>query len=144
MITLSLPYVEPITLNTATKYRTRGKFVQSYKSPAYKDLIKIVNAHLRSKENYEALKEFNSYYDPKRHYITAEYRFYYPLITQKKTISKNSKDISNLIKSIEDILFDHLPNANDAEVIKVSAMKIHSEEVKTIIQLNTVLLSHIV
>lgn len=134
-INLSLPSVEPLTLNTCTKYRVQGgRYVKAYKSEAYKDLEAMINTYLQMPSNKKQVDEFNKQYDQTKHYLSLDCRFYYPLITKKNTISKTSKDISNLIKPIEDILFKHLV-CDDSQVINVNAIKIHSNEIKTIIEL---------
>lgn len=135
MINLSLPSVEPLTLNTCTKYRVQGgRYVKAYKSDSYKELEKLMHIYLKMPSNKKQIDIFNREYDQTKHYLTLEFRFYYPLITKKNTISKTSKDISNVVKPIEDILFNHLV-CDDSQVISLNAIKIHSEDIKTIIEL---------
>jgi Holliday junction resolvase RusA-like endonuclease len=140
-INLSLPSVEPLTLNTCTKYRVQGgRYVKAYKSDSYKELEKLINVYLKMPVNKKQIDVFNREYDQTRHYLTLEFRFYYPIITKKNCISKTSKDISNLVKPIEDIIFDHLV-CDDSQVINLSAIKIHSEDIKTIVELRAFNLS---
>jgi Holliday junction resolvase RusA-like endonuclease len=125
-ISLYLDDIKPIPLNQvyATDFKTKLRF----KSKKYKQFESAVNLQLRKFKN--DFNKFNKYYDENNHYISVSYRFYYPLLTKKdKRISKTSGDVSNLIKSLEDIIFKQL-HADDSAVIDVSATKIHSTQIR--------------
>ena len=134
-ITIYLDLIEPISLNVVNKYRVQGKFVKTYKSKKAKELKNLIDQALKDKRNKESINQFNSYYDINKHYLNFTYRYYYPIFTKKGLISKTGGDTSNLIKFIEDCLFSHL-DADDSQVIQVSATKIHSEEIKTVIEID--------
>lgn len=134
-ITIRLNNLKPISLNVVNKYRCAGKFVKSYKSKEAKKLKKDIDKALLDERNKEAINQFNSHYDINKHYLNFNYRYYYPIFTKKKLISKTGGDTSNLIKFVEDCLFSHL-DADDSQVIQVNATKIHSEEIKTIIEID--------
>lgn len=132
-ITLYLDNIKPITLNHCTKYRVIKNFVSTYKSTEYKDLIKEVNNLLLYGFNKAQIKKFNEVYNESENYLTAEYRFYYPILTKKNLISKRSMDWSNISKPIEDIIFKHL-KTDDSQVVSGTVTKIHSEEIKTVVE----------
>jgi len=126
-----LKNLKPIPLNQvyATDFRTKRRF----KSKKYKQFESAVNKELRAFR--VEINKFNKAYNEEKHYITADYRFYFPLITKKEgRISKTSGDVSNLIKSLEDIVFKSLM-ADDSGVIQVIATKINSEDVRIEIEL---------
>lgn len=124
---LTFKNIEPITLNNATKYRTQGRYVKSYKSDSYKALEAEIDAIMS--QIPELLKEFNDFYKLDEHYLACQYRFYYPIFTKKGTISKTSKDASNIVKPIEDCIFKWL-DIDDSQVIDLNVTKIHSENIK--------------
>lgn len=132
-IEISLPGIKPITLNHAHKITTRGKFPSKYKTKEYKQLESQVNSLLIKNKNL--FTKFNKVYDETKHYITCDYKFYYPILTKKKTISKKSNDVTNCVKAIEDIVFKHLV-CDDSQVISASETKIHSDQVRTDIIIN--------
>jgi Holliday junction resolvase RusA-like endonuclease len=118
--------VEPVSLNNSTGFSSRGKFTTKYKKDNYKILESKVNLIIRKYKN--EINKFNKKYDENQHYLTADYRFYYPiLIKSGKRISKTSKDWSNLPKTIEDCIHKQLV-ADDSQVISGSSTKIHCKE----------------
>ena len=70
----------------------------------------------------EALREE---FNPSKHIIKTNYTFYLPkekLLTKQNMVSKTSSDVDNLIKPVNDIIFD-MACINDAFVYKVTAQK---------------------
>lgn len=106
-------------------YSTNIKTGRRFKSKKYAQFQSEIKRQLRT---YKAdLNRFNKAFCEDEHYITAEFRFYKPIMTKKnKRISKTSGDTSNMIKTIEDLIFKEL-HADDSFVINLTAMKIHSE-----------------
>lgn len=121
---ICLPGIEPITLNTATKYRTQGRFVKSYKSAEYKKLESVINSEINKHKG--AIRLFNKSYCDKKTYLRSQYIFYYPILTKAKTLSKTSKDVDNIVKPINDIIFKHL-DADDSQVVELNVLKVHSD-----------------
>jgi Holliday junction resolvase RusA-like endonuclease len=129
---LEILEIKPIPLNQvyATDFRTKRRF----KSKKYNQFESKVNNALREFKN--EINRFNKFYNEEKHYITANYRFYFPILTKKEhRVSKTSGDVSNLIKALEDIVFKSLI-ADDSAVLSVSADKIHSENIRIEIELN--------
>ena len=138
---ISLPNIEPISLNHATKISTRGKFATKYKTEAYKQLESSMGNALRGYR--KEINKFNNKYTSGKYYLVAEYRFFYPILLKSgDAISKKSKDVSNLTKVVEDILFKQIL-ADDAEVISLTVTKIHSKDIRTEIILELKDLRHI-
>ena len=132
-IEICLNLIKPISLNHSTKITTRGKFASKYKTDSYKQLESAINLQMRKYKN--ELNKFNNKYSETKHYLVAEYRYYYPiLIKAGNRISKKSGDTSNNIKVIEDCVFKHLM-ADDSQVISLQATKIHSNDIRTEITL---------
>ena len=138
---ISLDNIEPISLNHATKISTRGKFATKYKTDKYKQLESLMSGALRKYKN--DINKFNNKYNDGKYYLVATYKFYYPILLKSgDAISKKSKDVSNLTKVVEDILFKQLL-ADDSEVISLTVTKIHSKDVRTEIELELKPLRHI-
>lgn len=141
-MTLYFELVEPITLNHAIQYRTQGRFVKAYKSEKYKQMIKYVDGCLTEPEIIKKLNIFNIHYNNKEHYLKADYRFYYPVLTKEGLVSKKSKDVSNIIKPIEDAIFNHLV-VDDSQIVSTTVSKIHSKDIKVEVDLTVCMLNHL-
>jgi Holliday junction resolvase RusA-like endonuclease len=140
-IEICLDRIEPISLNNSTKITTRGGFAKKYKTDKYKQLESSMAIALRKYKN--DINKFNNKYNSGKYYLVAEYKFYYPILLKSgEAINKKSKDVSNLIKVVEDILFKQLL-ADDSEVISVTATKIHSKDIRTEIILELKDLRHV-
>jgi Holliday junction resolvase RusA-like endonuclease len=100
-----------------------------------------VNSQLRNFKTQ--INKFNNKYSIDEHYINATYRFYYPILLKAgDKIAKTSKDTSNCVKTIEDVLFAQLI-ADDSQVININATKIHSKDIRIEIELELKPLKHI-
>jgi Holliday junction resolvase RusA-like endonuclease len=122
---LCLDNIEPITLNTAVRYG-KGNF---YKKDNTVRFTSQVNNLLRKYKN--DFNKFNNAFDEKKHFLTCDYYFYKPILTKKdKRISKTSGDLSNVVKSLEDVVFKHL-TADDSQVCILNVHKFHSENIRT-------------
>lgn len=139
-ISLHLPNTKPLNLNHCYTISTIGGKVRRFPSPEYKKYESLVNLELRKYKS--EINKFNNYYDENKHYIVAEYRFYYPIITKKETLSKRSTDLSNAIKALEDIIFKSLI-ADDSQIAELNVTKIHSENVRAEITFTIKDLKHI-
>lgn len=138
-IKLEFTDIKPLPLNMI--YSTNFKTGRRFKSQKYVIYESKINRKLR---DFKAqINKFNKYFDESLHYITANYNFYYPILTKKdKRIGKTSTDISNMIKPVEDIIFKHFI-ADDSSIVSVCASKVHSENLRmeisyTIKQLNQI------
>lgn len=134
---IELTGIEPVSLNHYQKIRVvkqRGRYMPiKYKPPASVQFdVDVDNQLMMMRKEF---KKFNDLYDSSIHYLIANYRFYYPIFTKKGHISRKSKDVDNLVKPINDLLFSYL-KADDAEIIELVAMKFHSETPKIIIELS--------
>lgn len=140
-INLSLSNITPITLNHSHKITTRGKFASKYKTDKYKQLESSMALELRKYKSQ--INKFNNKYNSGNYYLVAEYVFYYPILLKSgDAISKKSKDVSNLTKVVEDILFKQLL-ADDSEVISLKVTKVHSQDIRTDITLELKDLKHV-
>ena len=140
-LSIFLENIKPISLNHSHKITTRGKFASKYKTKAYVDLENEMNSALIKYKR--DILEFNEIYKSGDYYLTAQYKFYYPILLKTgKAINKRSGDVSNLIKVCEDILFKHLV-ADDSEIITATVTKTHSEDIRTEIILDLKDLRHI-
>lgn len=122
--------VEPITLNHSIT-RTKWGFT---KSKSYRKLESEVAYNVVKEPNCSQILGLNDYFVSGNHYLKCEYEFYYNIKTKKNTIGKRSKDVSNIVKPIEDCIFNYL-DADDAEVLELSVKKIQSEEIKTTVKI---------
>ena len=123
---LKLKGIKPLTLNHYQKISARGKFVQKYKPKASKDFDEAVLAQLLEQQGKIDL--FNLGFDPKEHYLSADYRFYFPIFTKAKTLSKTAGDVDNFIKPVQDLIFSQLTNCDDSAIVSTSAIKVNSEK----------------
>jgi Holliday junction resolvase RusA-like endonuclease len=132
--------LEPISLNNCQKIVAKGKFPRKYKTKEYVEFESKINSQI---QNYKAaLRKFNSHYDENMHYLVADFYFYYPVMTKKGSIGKTSKDVDNIIKPVNDVIFKYL-STDDSQVMSVSATKIHSENIKIEVTFQTKLISHL-
>ena len=123
--------VTPISLNAvyATDFRTKRRF----KSKAYKEYEGIIREFLRNdyKHYVGAFKQKA----PENYYIKMDIRFYMPIFVKSgDRISLTSKDVSNCIKPLEDIIATEY-GFNDSLVVNVCASKVHSAEHKIMVDL---------
>jgi len=124
-IELELSNIKPATLNHYEKPRSRGRFISFYKPVESKLFDSLINSQLNKyKSEY---RKFNKYYDELKHYLIIDYIFYMPVLVKKKDrISKTSKDVDNIVKPLQDLIFKQL-SADDSSIISISSTKIHSE-----------------
>jgi len=138
-LNISLLNVQPMSLNQA--YSTDKRTNRRFKSKQYTQFTSIIGGQLR---NYKGqITKFNNKYSIEDHYIVATYRFYYPIFVKAgNKISKTSKDLSNSIKTLEDILFSQLI-ADDSQVINLNVTKIHSQDIRIEVELELKNIKHI-
>ena len=127
-----MPDIKPISLNHA--YISTAKFnrVIRFPSKEYKQLESKINLILREYKN--DINKLNQYFDPKKHCIHCSYRFYMPILKKDGTISMKSLDLSNCIKVIEDIIFKQF-QFDDSQISFLSCEKIHSDVIRTVLDL---------
>jgi Holliday junction resolvase RusA-like endonuclease len=124
-IEIDLPNIEAISLNHYNKPSTRGRFVTYYKPKESQVFDSKVNSCLKSYKS--EFSKLNKSYDETKHYLIVDYVFYMPIFVKKKDrISKKSKDVDNIIKPVNDLLFNFL-NCDDSSIISVSSTKVHSD-----------------
>jgi Holliday junction resolvase RusA-like endonuclease len=138
-IEIVLQGVEPISLNNSTGRNSKTK--RTYKKDNYVKLESLVNNQLRKYR--QEINRFNNKYDELKHYLTIEFRHYYPVLVKKgDRISKTSKDVFNIPKCTEDIFFKQLI-ADDSQVMSGISHKIHSKDIRTEITLHLKDIRHI-
>jgi len=127
------------TLNTKAMplnmaYSTNFKSGRRFKSQKY---VLFESKVLRELLQYfPEIKKFNSFYDPKLHYLTAEYVFYHKIFNVGDgLVGKTSGDTSNLIKTVEDCIFKKL-KADDSQIISMQASKVHSDNERIEVKLS--------
>ena len=124
-IELEINNVKPATLNHYEKPQARGRYIQFYKPAESKLFDSLVNSQLNKYRS--EYRKFNKYYDELKHYLVIDYKFYMPVFVKKKDrISKTSKDVDNIVKPLQDLIFKQL-SADDSGIISISSTKIHSE-----------------
>ena len=128
-LTITLKDIEPVSLNHYSKITTRGRFASKYKPAKSKEFDDAVIEQLDAYQR--EIFKFNSMYKHNSHYLVAEYKFFYPIFTKKNLISQKSKDVDNLIKPIQDLIFRYI-SPDDSQIVSVSATKIHSTDIKII------------
>ena len=119
--------IKPLTVNLCFRSIARGKRVMNIKSEAYRNFEDEINKQINKFR--KELSSFNNHYNDNAHYIDIEYRFYFPIFTKSQKLHKRAGDVDNLIKAIKDCVFKEL-DADDGEVVNLSATKIHSEDPK--------------
>jgi Holliday junction resolvase RusA-like endonuclease len=124
-ISLCLTSCKPIGLNNCYTFSTIGRSVRRFPGKEYKVLESQVNQELRKFR--PQINKFNNAFDENKHYLTAEYRFYMPIMTKDKRIHKRAGDLSNLVKPIEDIVFKQFV-ADDSHIASMNVHKIQSKE----------------
>lgn len=124
-LSLILP-IKPLNLNHCYTISSLGGKVRRFPSKEYKQYESLINDELRKYKS--EINKFNKYYDETKHYLIAEYNFYYPILTKKKTISKRSIDLSNSIKALEDIIFKNFL-IDDSQVCTLIVTKNHHDNV---------------
>ena len=127
-ITLILDDIKPINLNNCYTISSIGGKIRRFPSKEYKQLESKVNLILRKYKN--EINKFNNEFDANKHYLTASYTFYMPVLTKDKRISQRSGDCSNLVKAIEDIIFKNL-TPDDSHITSMLVEKIESKEIRT-------------
>lgn len=136
-IQLLFDNLEPITLNNQARF-AKGRV---YKTKKTQQFISQVNLMMRQYKN--DLNKFNKYYDENKHFLICDYYFYKPIMHKKdKRVSKNSGDLSNLVKALEDAIFKHL-HADDSAVCVLNVHKIDSQKVYTKVNIQVRDLSYI-
>jgi Holliday junction resolvase RusA-like endonuclease len=127
----------PLNMAYSTNQRSGRRFKSQkyvlFESRVLKELLQY----------YPDIRKFNNLYNPKEHYLTAEYIFYHKVINIKDNlIGNNSGDTSNLIKTVEDCIFKKL-NADDSQIMSIQASKVHSDTERIEVKLSIKDISHI-
>jgi Holliday junction resolvase RusA-like endonuclease len=134
-----LSNIKPISLNNNKGMNFKTK--KTFKADNYIQLESLVNNQLRKYKS--DINKFNNKYDELKHYIVAEFKHYYPILVKKgDRISKTSKDVFNIPKCTEDIIFKQLV-ADDSQVIDGRSIKIHSKDIRIEVTLELKDLKHI-
>lgn len=114
--------IKALSLNNVFATLRNGRRIKTAK---YKEFESLVNNQLRKYRNQ--INKFNNYYKKEDHCLVAKYRFYHPIKTKKNLISEKSGDVTNLFKTIEDIIFKQLI-PDDSQVVAVYGSKIESDK----------------
>lgn len=125
-VSFEITGLEPPTLNHTHKIAINRKTKKRFpkKTPSYE---RYESVFLNKMRLYKSdVNKLNKYFDEKIHCLHIDYRFYIPVNKKNGQISKTSKDVDNLIKATQDVLFKNFL-FDDAFVLKVSSEKIHSE-----------------
>ena len=140
-ITFKISDIKPITQNHAVKPTTRGRFVSMYKTAKAKEFDKLLYGRLSQYQ--EEIDAFNVTYDPQKHYLRVDYRFYIPVLKKDgKAINQKSGDIDGYLKYTQDCIFKKL-KADDSAICSLSASKIHSDSYQIIIDITICNIKHI-
>jgi len=100
MLTIKIQ-TNALPLNRLYPTNKSGRRFLSKEGSDYKKIVHV--------ETYRAVREQGFSFNPKTHYLSSEIFFYTPkLITKKKEISKAKPDTSNLVKALEDAVFEVL------------------------------------
>jgi Holliday junction resolvase RusA-like endonuclease len=118
-----------ISTNAATEYSKYGV--------AKSDNYRIFEAEFEIKmAKYKgALEEILERFDPASHCIYLEFKFYFDCQTKAGRLHKRAGDLTNMIKSTEDALFNYI-GLDDAFVTEFKGYKIHSKKEAIEIQLH--------
>jgi len=127
--------IKPLNLNHCYTISSIGGKVRRFPSKEYKQYESLVNLKLRSYR--KTINDLIKAFDEEKHYLVAEYVFYYPILTKKDNrVSKRSIDLSNSIKALEDIIFKNFGHIDDSAVCSLNVHKIHSENIRVEITFN--------
>lgn len=113
--------LRPISTNAATAYSKYGVA----KSDAYR--IFEAEFEIKMAKHRAVLDEIREYFDPEKHSISLEFKFYFSCETKSGRLHKRAGDLTNCIKSTEDALFNLL-EIDDAFVTEFRAYKLHSDK----------------
>lgn len=117
--TLKFPNVKALSLNACFSNTPHGRV----KSKKYTEFTKVIDGLMLAQKNslLDLMKHFNEF----EHYITCDWKFYFPIFKKDGHISKTAGDVSNMIKPIEDLIFKKL-SIDDAYIVSGSFVKIES------------------
>lgn len=133
-LTLEVPMLKPIGVNHSHMLTTIGRHARRIKTTATKNFEKKFDQ--RMDQYQDDIDHFNNIYNPERHHIVIDYRFYIPVMKKnKKSINQRSGDVDGLIKVAQDCLFKKL-KADDSAITFLTAAKIHSEKYNIVIDIS--------
>lgn len=124
--------VEPITLNHSHAFGNGFRF-KTTKTRKFENDVR----DFLSKINDDLL-EFKKNFDPIKSSIEASYFFYVPkefFYTKDGRVSRRSKDLSNIVKVVEDCVFRYLA-IDDCLVTKLNVEKIPANKWSIVVQLS--------
>lgn len=128
MLLIELP-IKPISLNQCF-VQIKGRRVPS---KTYTSFKKTFNEHII--KFIPSIIEFFDFYDEKTHEIHAEIDYFTPdLYTKNKTISKNSSDLGNVEKALNDLIFKLQNKADDSAITSLKLRKLYANSHKVIIK----------
>lgn len=140
-VSFKIDDLKGFSVNKAYRVFSRGKRIAKIKSEGYREFEKEFERKLL--ERYETqIENVNHVLACGDYYLCADYRFYFPVFTKGGSIHKRAGDVDDLVKTSQDCLFKHL-DADDSEIIQVTATKIHSEKLKIAIDLSVKELTHL-
>ena len=120
--------IEPMSLNHTHRIVKFGKRASRIKTTEFVAWEKEFLSHLNKLNDKRT--ELIKYYNETKHSLILELFFYLPrekFYTKKNTISKKSGDISNMVKTTEDQIFNWL-GIDDSQVQKLVVEKIPTDE----------------
>lgn len=120
--------IEPMSLNHTHRIVKFGKRASRIKKTEFVAWEKEFLFHLNKLNDKRT--ELLKYYNETKHSLILELFFYLPkekFYTKKNTISKKSGDISNMVKTTEDQIFNWL-GIDDSQVQKLVVEKIPTGE----------------
>lgn len=113
--------IKPFSLNRTERSMKGGR---RYKSDEFKSWANYVQICLRSYA--DDLKKFNEHCKNRMPLRRTLYWSSPDVLTKKKEISLSGGDIDNQIKPITDEVFKHLPDLDDAQIVKNEDGKFYS------------------
>jgi Holliday junction resolvase RusA-like endonuclease len=120
---------EPVPLNRAYPTNRQGRRFLSKEGSDYKRLISIATRNAFLNQGFT--------FNPETQYISTEFFFYSPkLFTKQHKLNKKKPDTSNLIKLLEDAIFETL-GIDDCYNLDFSANYSYSEKSIIVVILRT-------
>jgi Holliday junction resolvase RusA-like endonuclease len=113
--------MRPLSTNIANEYSKYGV--------SKSDKYRIFEAEFEIKmvKYREELEEIRASFDPEKHCIGLEFKFYFPCETKSGRLHKRAGDLTNGLKSLEDALFNLL-EIDDAFVTDLRAYKMNAKK----------------
>lgn len=136
ILKLEIPFLKPVALNHShiiTTINGRPRKIKTTITRQYEE--KLLN---RLNQYQKEFDEFNRIYDPLKHYIEINFRFYMPIfLKDMKRLSKTKGDWDGLPKVTQDVIFKKI-KADDHAICNGSVKQIHSEDYKILVEISLI------